>query len=325
VKVSFPHLVASFAAVVTLLLVCGAGETPKPNPQAEPEIYGAGLFSTGQWDFFIAFFTDQRRALFCRANDDFTSYQIYETRLDSEGHWGAPTIPRFAGSWSNADPHISLDGLTVFYISNRPGPGETRPQATMDIWYATLGPDGEWGDGQRVPAPISVSGVDDWSPSVAANGNLYFGTQRPGGRGANDLWVARRLGDAYEAPVNLGDSINTPAGEVEPWIAPDESYLIFSGRGRKDGIGGFDIYSSRRDGAAWRKAQLVGSGVNTKALDFNPSVSPDGKWLYFSSTRPHTGPVGERFDSPRSDSTVAGIGNGKGDIYRVPLSVIEGR
>jgi Tol biopolymer transport system component len=125
------------------------------------------------------------------------------------------------------------------------------------------------------------------------------------------------------AGPGLGDSINTPAGEVEPWIAPDESYLIFSGRGRKDGVGGFDLYSSRRDGAAWRKAKLVGGGVNTKALDFNPSVSPDGKWIYFSSTRPHTGPVGERFDVPRNDSTVVGIGNGKGDIYRVPLSVIE--
>ena len=68
----------------------------------------------------------------------------------------------------------------------------------------------------------------EWSPSVAANGNLYFGTTREGGKGRDDIWMSRLDGGRYTTPVNLGDSINTRFGEVEPWIAPDESYLIFS-------------------------------------------------------------------------------------------------
>jgi len=79
---------------------------------------------------------------------------------------------------------------------------------------------------------------------------------------------------------------------------------------------------SRREGGQWTKARPIGAGVNSRWLDFNQSVSPDGRWLYFSSTRPHTGPVGDRFDHPRNDSTVAGIGNGKGDIYRISLDAI---
>ena len=310
------------APVAALLLVLVAA-SPAKAPEATPEIYGAGLFSTGEWDFFMAFSPDQKRALFCRANDDFSSYQIYETRLDQDGHWGAPTLPRFAGTWSNADPHIAPDGRSVYFISNRPGPGQTGAQTTLDVWVAKLGPDGEWGDAERVPEPVSVSGVDEWSPTVAANGNLYFGSVRRGGHGGNDLWVARRgVGNAYEPIENLGDSINTSRGEVEPWIAPDESYLVFSGRARADSVGQFDLYVSRREGGQWTKALPIGAGVNSRWLDFNQSVSPDGRWLYFSSTRPHTGPVGDRFDYPRNDSTVAGIGNGKGDIYRISLDAI---
>ena len=305
----------------TLLLGCSSRET-LPPPTLDPELYGAGLFSTGEWDFFLAFSPDQRRVLFCRANDDFSVYQIYETRCDPGGRWSAPTTPRFAGSWSNADPHIAPDGRRVFFISNRPGPGETGSQGTFDIWCATLDRDGEWGDAQRLPSPISVSGVDEWSPSVAANGNLYFGSERRTGLGGLDLWVARRVGDTYEPPVNLGDSINTLGSEVEPWIAPDESYLLFSGKARADSVGKYDIYLSRRERGVWQRARLVRAGINTGWFDFNQSVSPDGQWLYFSSTRPYAGPLGDRFDTPRNDSMVAGIGNGKGDIYRIPLRAL---
>jgi WD40 repeat protein len=309
---------STFLALAAVVLLSSGASGPS---SVQPELYGAGLFSTGQWDFFMAFSPDQRRVLFCRANDDFTSYQIYETRRDERGLWGAPTMPKFDGAWSNADPHIAPDGRTVFFISNRPAPGKAEPESTLDIWFARLGQDGEWGDADPVGAPVSIPG-DEWSPSVAANGNLYFGADRPGGLGHNDIWMARRVGDHYDAPVNLGESVNTPAGEVEPWIAPDESYLIFSARGRKDGIGGFDLYLSRRNQGAWGPPRLLGHGVNTPQLDFNQSVSPDGKYLYFSSTRPYTGPQPRRVDSAASNSELIGIGNGKGDIYRIPLRAL---
>jgi hypothetical protein len=62
--------------------------------------------------------------------------------------------------------------------------------------------------------------------------------------------------------------------------------------------------------------------VNTTASDFNQSVSPEGRWLYFSSTRPHPGPVGQRFDAPPDDRNISGIGDGKGDIYRIDMRVL---
>jgi Tol biopolymer transport system component len=301
---------ASLGAVALLL-----GDTPRASG---PELYGAGLFSTGQWDFFMAFSPDQTLVLFCRANDDFSAYEIYETRREVGEPWRAPAKPAFAASWSNADPHISPDGRTLFFVSNRPGPGDSVPSKSYDIWTASLEAGGTWSEPRRLGPPISLPGGDEWSPSVAANGDLYFGSDRPGGSGGLDLYVARRVHGAYRAPENLGPVINSAKDDVEPWIAPDESYLIFSAIGRPDSTGRYDLYLSRRSGGAWQRPAPL-AGVNTHWNEFNQSVSPDGQWLYFSSTRPHTGPLGERFDTPRNEASVAGIGNGKGDIYRIPM------
>jgi tricorn protease-like protein len=61
--------------------------------------------------------------------------------------------------------------------------------------------------------------------------------------------------------------------------------------------------------------------INTPSTEFTPSVSPDGKWLYFASNRRYAGPLGERLDVPRDDRNVVGIGDGtKGDIYRIATS-----
>lgn len=209
-----------FGPLAAVLLLAATPRAPGP------ELYGAGLFSTGQWDFFLALSPDGHQALFCRANDDFSAYDIYETRRDAGGRWRAPTKPAFAASWSNADPHFSPDGHAVFFISNRPDAGDTAASSTYDIWTATLEPGGGWSEPRRLPAPVSLPGIDEWSPSVAANGDLYFGSDRPGGRGGLDLYVARWVGGAYQAPENLGDRVNSAADEVEPWIAPDGSYLV---------------------------------------------------------------------------------------------------
>lgn len=307
---------------------CPCATTTAANPATAgtakaprwPELYGAGLFSTSAWDFYMAFSPDQKRVLFGRADDAFAVFEMLETRLGADGRWSAPVRPRFAARWSNADPHISPDGRRVYFISDRPNPGETEHRASLDIWMAELGADGEWGDATRVS--VSDPERDEYGPMVAANGNLYFGRDQPGGRGGSDMWVARFVDGKYLPAENLGEAINTNMHELEPWIAPDESYLIFSALRRPDGAGRYDLFISRRVGGVWTKAVPVGGNVNTVQSEFNHSVTPDGKWLYFSSTREFKGELGERFDVPRTADTLRGIGDGKGDMYRIPMSEI---
>ncbi|HEX2076438.1 MAG TPA: hypothetical protein VHG08_01980, partial [Longimicrobium sp.] len=313
--------IASTLLVAAVLLSAFVGR--RAPAAVRPELFGAGLFSTGAWDFFVAWAPDGRSALFCRADDEFSTFQIFETRRERGGRWSAPRVPAFAREWSNADPHITRDGRTVYFISNRPLPGDTAttPRPSYDIWYAERGPGGEWGEARHLDAPANTPATE-WSPSLSAGGNLYFGAARRGGKGQNDLWVSRLVDGVYQPPENLGDSINTAGSEIEPWIAPDESYLIFSGAARADSVGGYDLYVSERRNGVWQRARLLPRGVNTPALEFNQSVSPDGRWLYFSSTRRDPGPLGPRFDWPRHPANVAGIGSGTGDVYRIPISVL---
>jgi Tol biopolymer transport system component len=291
--------------------------------QASPELYGAGIFSTGSWDFFMAWTPDQDDVFFCRATDDFSSFEIFETRFGTDGRWSEPVHPPFASRWSNSDPHLTIDGRRVFFISNRPLPGETAERKTYDVWYADRNADGSWSEARHLDASLNDPNGNEWSPSVAANGNLYFGSNRAGGRGDQDIWVSRLVNGVYLPPENLGDSANTPGGEIEPWIAPDESYLIISGARRPDSVGSYDLYISKRRNGVWQKSRPIGAGINTPAVEFNPSVTPDGNWLFFSSNRPHASPYGPRFDNLRDQRRVQGIGNGKtGDIYRVPMRAV---
>ncbi|MFN2567212.1 MAG: Xaa-Pro aminopeptidase [Gemmatimonadaceae bacterium] len=291
----------------------------------QPELFGEGLFSTAAWDFFIAFTPDQRTAYFCRANGNFSYFTILETYRRA-GRWTEPRIASFSGRWSDADPHISPDGAWIYWISNRPVPGDTGEVLTKgrdnyDIWFAERLASDEWGPPQHLGAPVSSATATQWSPSVAASGNLYFGTIRPGGRGGNDIWMSRLVNGVYQPPENLGDSVNTRADEVEPWIAPDESYLILSARGRPSTLGDHDLYISYRRKGVWQRALHLPAPINSEASDLNPSVSPDGRYLYFSSTRSVFDNIPARPMEYREFwRRLMSPGNGLGDIYRVEMS-----
>jgi Tol biopolymer transport system component len=295
---------------------------PEPEVATTPELYGAGLFSTGAWDFFMAWSPDQRDVFFCRATDDSSAFEILETRRGARGGWSAPAHPPFAARWSNSDPHVTGDGRRVFFISNRPLPGDTGAAArkTYDIWYADRDA-AAWGEARHLDALMNDPDGNEWSPTVAATGNIYFGSNRPaGGRGDQDIWVSRLVRGVYLPPENLGDSINTAGGEIEPWVAPDESYLIFSAIGRADGLGDYDLYISFRRNGVWQRALHLPAPINSEAGDLNPSVSPDGRYLYFSSSRSVFDKVPDKpVDYRELQRRLSSPGNGLGDIYRVEI------
>ena len=310
-----PHRLA--CALVALALVSGS---PPRAEELHPRIFGEGVFTTGAYDFFVALDPHGDVAYFCRASADFGYWTILETRRRG-GKWTAPVMAPFSGRWSDADPHFTPDGSRLFFISNRPDSGDTA-QASCDLWVVERANDG-WGEPRRLGPEVCGEGTE-WSPSIAANGNLYFGATREGGRGRDDLWMARFADGRYSTPVNLGDSINTKTGEVEPWVAPDESYLIFSAGGRTDGSGGLDLYVSFRRDGVWSAARPLGHGINTPGWEFNPSVSPDGRSLYFTSTRSvFASPPAARMSAEQLTKKLQSPGNGLGDIYTIPIEALD--
>ena len=126
---------------------------------------------------------------------------------------------------------------------------------------------------------------DDVYPTLTARGDLYFCSRREGGQGRHDIYRARLVDGRFARPENLGSPINSEASDFDPYVAPDESYIIFASD-RPGGLGNADLYIRFRgkDGA-WSEPRNMGAPVSSPYLDYAPMLSPDGKYLFFTSGR----------------------------------------
>jgi len=193
---------------------------------------------------------------------------------ESGAHRESPDFPASGSTRSRSCP---LMGSVSFFSSNRP---LVRGSAIrdMDIFTVTKKLRG-WKDAVQVES-INSDSTDSY-PSVTADGTLYFASNRGGGRGDYDLYRSRFVDGRYTEPVNLGEGVNTEGNESDPYIAPDESYLIFSSI-RTGGYGEGDLYVSYNRGGSWSAPEILPTSVNSREYEYTPLVSPDGKYLFFS-------------------------------------------
>ncbi len=133
--------------------------------------------------------------------------------------------------------------------------------------------------------PTVNSSDSEYDPSISADElELYFNSYRPGGFGKADIWVTRRKtkADPWSSPVNLGPTINSPAGDKGPSISADGLSLYFNSA-RSGGHGGQDLWVTTRKtkSAPWGEPVNLGPTVNSPANEQTPSISTDGLALYF--------------------------------------------
>jgi hypothetical protein len=210
----------------------------------------------------------------------------------------------------------------VFFCSSRaPAGSGTRGAHQRDFWFVERSGAG-WSEAQKVDFGGDLRGIVAF-PSVAANGNLYFNgiLDTP----SSDIYVSRFEDGRYQTPENLGPTVNTGAGNHHPFIAPDESYLLFDSQREEDTYGDFDLFISlRREDGTWSAAKNLGPTVNTPFSEMSPYVSADRKYLFFASSRPAADLL------PAGPLTYAAInrrlhhpGNGLKDIYWVSTEAIQ--
>jgi hypothetical protein len=179
-----------------------------------------------------------------------------------------------------------------------------------------------WSEPRNLGAPVN-SPAQEWYPTLTSNGALYFGSNREGGRGATDIYRSRLAHGKYTEPENLGAAINTEFDEYEPFIAPDESFLIFMAAGRTDGHQrSADLYISFHRNGVWTKAQNLGDRINSNREEYSPKLSPDGRYFFFASARGRKPPE-KRLNYQELLDWLRGPRNGLGDIYQVDIGALN--
>ncbi|MDA0194547.1 MAG: hypothetical protein O2887_09735 [Bacteroidetes bacterium] len=198
--------------------------------------------------------------------------------------WLNPEIVSFSGKYKDIEPSFSPDGLRLYFASNRPLTESMDSPKDFDIWYIEReNPDNPWSKPINIGEPINTA-LNEFYPSVVENKNLYFTSDATDSKGRDDIFFSKWNGNMYSPPVSLSDSINTDGYEFNAYVSPDESFMIFSGYNRADGIGSGDLYISFQDeNQNWCAATNLGESINSKSMDYCPFVDLTSQTLFFTS------------------------------------------
>ena len=147
--------------------------------------------------------------------------------------------------------------------------------------------------------PVSVgSGIntndDEYWPSITADGQTLMFTRQPNisnnpdfkGVVQEDFYISYFVNDVWQKAFNAGAPLNTIQNEGAQTLSSDGSYMYFTACNRPDGLGNCDLYFSAFNNGKWSEPYNLGAPVNTNHWESTPSISADGKTLFFSSSRP---------------------------------------
>lgn len=239
-----------------------------------PKLFAEGIINTSADEYNPSFTPDGKTVYFTRRIDRKGNEAIMFSHLEN-GKWTAPQTAEFSGKFYDKEPFVSPDGKRLFFASMRPNGRDAKPN--FDIWMVEKTASG-WSDAKNLGANVNSSGYDNY-PSVAADGTLYFASVRIDGRKDNDLYRSRLARGEYQKAENLGVPINTNSTEADPFIAPDQSYLIICSD-REGGAGEGDLYISFNTSGKWTAPQPLGKIINTEEYEYTPLVFRDK--FYFS-------------------------------------------
>jgi hypothetical protein len=231
------------------------GQAP---PGDEPKVFAKGTVSVdGKNTHAVQFSPDGRLLLFSRYPDK-TSFRM----VLSESGWSHPEPTSFTGKEVSFDPVLKR----LFYYDQG------------DLHFVRYGPDG-FSSPTKLPATINTAGTE-YYPSITAQRNLYF--SRAGKWSDARIQVARLQDEGFGDPVDLGEPINA-GGALHAFVSPDESYMLFNSP-RAGSHTQCDIWVSfRNQDGSWGKPVNLGERINRDAQAvLCPTVSPDGKYLFFT-------------------------------------------
>lgn len=253
------------------------GETP---PGVTAQLFSPGFVSTEDGELNSVFSSDFQEFYFTRRGVPVTPPRIMVSRRGPDG-WGSPESVGFDQRFSAIDLFLTHDGQRMVFCSNRPHEVGDSPRADHDFWVSAR--EGSGWDEPQLFAPYALSDSEDFYPIITGSGNLYFNSQRDG-PGTNNIFRAAWTEGEYESAEKLPAPVNSDFREFDAFISPEEDIIIFSSE-RPGGLGRADIYLSHLENGRWSEPRNLGAAVNSEASEYGAMLSPDGRFLFFTSSR----------------------------------------
>ena len=258
------------------------GQTP---PGIKAEIFMPNVISLpDRGEYSIAFSSDGNECyISCYQKN---SRSIYYTKR-MKNKWKKQSEVIFSENKKYDLSGLSADGDKIFLENDN------------DIWKAER-KDGLWSEPKRLPSPVN-SGSNDHGYSITSDGIIYISSSRPNGSGNSfEIW---RILPSSDKAESLGTVVNSTLRNLTPCIARDGSYIIFT---QSDTSYEHLCISFYKEDSQWTEPvnmDIAGASINISTYQNRPTLSPDGKFLFFNS----------------HDSDNAGIS----DIYWVSTEAIE--
>jgi Tol biopolymer transport system component len=241
--------------------------------------------SSDQYESTPTFTPDGRELFFMQSDPRFQRYRILWSRC-KDGAWTSPEAPPFAApaTINEADPFVTMDGKRLYFISTRQN--QSKGDEDFDIWYVDRKPDGGWRNARPLPEPVN-SNASELLPRATADGRIYFGSDRAGGFGQGDIYVAASDNDGKWRIDNVGAPVNTTAFEYEAEVSRDERTLIVvADRGDRSHLYRFE----KRDGNWIEHSRIP---ARPDVFQVGPLLSPKGDRLLFAQADADSARSGE--------------------------------
>ncbi|MCP4156280.1 MAG: hypothetical protein GY757_51680 [bacterium] len=281
-------------------------------PGLIPEIFAPGIISTNEGEGCCLFDKEGTMLLLNCRRDGKRGVFIMEQK---NGTWSQPKLAPFVSgsNYYDGDMTLSPDGKTLYMASSRPLKGKSGPKVKSNIWRVNL-KNGQWQEPQPLPAPVNTP-VHESYACIASNNVLYLFCRDRGGFGKSDLFTSRETAGTFSKLQNMGKTLNTPHHEWDPYIAPDENYLIYCSE-KEDSLGEDDLYITfkKKDGS-WSNPVNMGPKFNSPHSENRPWVTLDGKYFFFTSNKKNK--VTGSFPPEKAP------GNGSRDVYWVDAKILD--
>jgi len=247
-------------------------------PGMIPELFAPGIVSVERDLHSCPAFSKDGNFVFWSTMNSPTGDGIYFMERKND-RWTDPVLAPFLHPDDDV-PYFPSDDDKIFFISQN----EYKKTRKERIWFSKR-TNGKWEKPECFAAFDPPIEQVHWQFTISARGNIYFGGIQEGGYGAYDLFEAikNETNGSYSYRL-LPPPLNSKDSDICPYIAPDESYLIFASKNRTGGFGGTDIYICfKKPDGRWTDPINMGPKINSPSQENCPMISPDGQYIFFTS------------------------------------------